>query len=496
MKPWRLLLFATAVGLGAFFPMPASAHLVNTNVGEFYAGMLHPLTSAEHLLPTLALAVWAIQCGTHAARMTLFAFPMALLAGTLAGSRLPPLAAFHPATLVVLVGLGGLLALGDRLNPIRPAAVGALALLTGSILGYRSGMDMAASQVAAQFIPGVALTGLIVVALVASWVPMAASRSGRTLRTLAGAGFAGAGMVLLSQLLTDAALPAARGINLPGQEDLLAMLRADELSVPLVVGALVAVMVWGAGHALTPGHGKTIVAAYLIGSRSTPWHALYLGLTVTLTHTLGVFALGLVSLFASQYVLPEHLYPWLGAGSGMIVAGLGAAMLWRRVRSLPARRGHGQRHGSHAHRHHPPHEHDHLDDHAHGSPHSHAHHHPHDHGHSHLPPGADGSPVTWRSVLGLGISGGLLPCPSALVLLITAVSINRAALGIVLVVAFSLGLAGVLTAVGLLFVKGSWLVQRQLRLGAWGRLLPAASALVILVIGLWLTVDAVSRLQV
>jgi len=99
-------------------------------------------------------------------------------------------------------------------------------------------------------------------------------------------------------------------------------------------------------------------------------------------------------------------------------------------------------------------------------------------------------------VLGLGISGGLLPCPSALVLLITAVSINRAALGIVLVVAFSLGLAGVLTAVGLLFVKGSWLVQRQARLGAWGRLLPAASALVILVIGLWLTVDAVSRLQV
>jgi ABC-type nickel/cobalt efflux system permease component RcnA len=357
-------------------------------------------------------------------------------------------------------------------------------------------MDMAAAQVAAQFIPGVALTGLIVVALVASWVPIAASRAGRTLRTLAGEGFAGAGLVLLSQLLTDAALPAARGINLPGQEDLLAMLRAGELSVPLVVGALVAVTVWGAGHALTPGHGKTIVAAYLIGSRSTPWHALYLGLTVTLTHSLGVFALGVISLFASQYVLPEHLYPWLGAGSGVLVVGLGATMLWRRVRSLPARRGHGHRHDSHAHRHNFPHEHDHLHDHAHDGPHGHAHHHPHDQGHAHLPPGADGSPVTWRSVLGLGISGGLLPCPSALVLLITAVSINRAALGIVLVVAFSLGLAGVLTAVGLLFVKGSWLVQRQLGLGAWGRHLPAASALVILVIGLWLTVEAVSRLQV
>jgi len=255
-------------------------------------------------------------------------------------------------------------------------------------------------------------------------------------------------------------------------------------------------MVWGAGHALTPGHGKTIVAAYLIGSRSTPWHALYLGLTVTLTHTLGIFALGLVSLFASPYVLPEHLYPWLGAGSGVIVVGLGATMLWRRVRSLSARRGHDHRHGSHEHGHNPPHTHDPLDDHAHGSPQAHAHDHTHDHGHSHLPPGAEGSPVTWRSVLGLGISGGLLPCPSALVLLLTAVSLNRAALGIVLVVAFSLGLAGVLTAVGLLFVQGSWLVQRQLRLGAWGRILPAAGAVVILVIGLWLIVDAVSRLQV
>ena len=110
--------------------------------------------------------------------------------------------------------------------------------------------------------------------------------------------------------------PSARGAKLPGQEELLAMLRASELSVPLVMGALLAVMVWGAGHALTPGHGKTIVAAYLIGSRSTPWHALYLGLTVTLTHTLGIFALGLVALFASQYVLPEQLYPWLGVIRG------------------------------------------------------------------------------------------------------------------------------------------------------------------------------------
>jgi hypothetical protein len=348
-----------------------------------------------------------------AARATLLAFPMALLAGTLAGSRLPPFVFFHVANLVALVGLGGLLALGDRLNRIGPAAVGALALLTGSILGYRSGMDMAASKVAAQFIPGVAVTGFIVVALVVAWVPMAPSRSGRTRRTLAGAGFAVAGTVRLIQLLTVAALPTARGPRLPGQEDLLAMLRAGELSVPLVVGALLAVMVWGAGHALTPGHGKTIVAAYLIGSRSTPGHALYLGLKVTLTHTLGVFALGLVALFASQYMLPEQLYPWLGAVSGVIAVGLGAAMLWRRVRPLLARRGYDHHHGSHDHGHDHPHDHEHLHDHGYGHPHGHGPHHTHDHGHghAHLPPGADGAPVTWRSLLGLGVWGGSSRAP-------------------------------------------------------------------------------------
>jgi nickel/cobalt exporter len=120
-------------------------------------------------------------------------------------------------------------------------------------------------------------------------------------------------------------------------KDLLAWRRWDFTDV---MGALLAVMVWGAGHALTPGHGKTIVAAYLIGSRSMPWQALYLGLTVTLTHTLRVFALGLVALFASPYVLPKQLYPWLGAVSGLIVVSLGGMLLWRRVQPLLGRREH------------------------------------------------------------------------------------------------------------------------------------------------------------
>ena len=157
-----------------------------------------------------------------------------------------------------------------------------------------------------------------------------------------------------------------------------------------VLLALLLAMGWGALHALSPGHGKSIVAAYLIGSRGTARHAAFLGGTVTVTHTAGVVALGLITLFLSQYIVPETLYPWLGLASGLIVVVMGASILARRI---------GRRSAGHHHHHH--HEHDHG--------HGHHHHgdddHGHDHGHSHLPPGADGSPITTRSMLALGVSG-------------------------------------------------------------------------------------------
>jgi ABC-type nickel/cobalt efflux system permease component RcnA len=398
-----------------------------------------------------------------------------------------------------------------------------LAVLTGLVLGYRSGTDMAAAKVAVQFIPGVALTGFILAALIAAWVPVVSTRTGQILVKAAGFVFALTGMLLLIQMLTGAGPLSPRLAGMPGQEGLLAMLRTGDFSVPFIAGTLLAAMIWGAGHALTPGHGKAIVGAYLIGARSTPWHAVYLGLTVTLTHTLGVFALGLVALFASQYVLPEQLYPWLGALSGLVVVGMGLFMLRQRVGPLIAGKiadrrdhhdhGHIDSHtGVHAHdqggghhdggHHHHSHSHDHEDVHDHSHHHDHDHHghlhadghsHDHGHGHSHLPPGADGSPVTWRSLLLLGVSGGLLPCPSALVLLLAAVSMNRVAFGMALVVAFSFGLAAVLTTVGLLFVKGGAVVQRVPRFTAWQHYLPVASALVITVLGVVLMTEAAMR---
>jgi nickel/cobalt transporter (NicO) family protein len=246
------------------------------------------------------------------------------------------------------------------------------------------------------------------------------------------------------------------------------LITQDMLSSSVVAAALLIAMGLGAIHALSPGHGKSIVAAYLIGSRGTARHAVFLGLVVTITHTIGVFALGLITLFASQYILPEQLYPWLGAISGLIVVVIGVTLLVKRVR------------GATAHHHHHNHEHQHEHD--------------PDHGHSHLPPGADGTPVTWRSLLALGISGGLLPCPTALVVLLSAISLHRVGFGLVLIAAFSIGLATVLTAIGLLFVKSRRVLDRLPFASPVLRRLPAGSALLITLLGLIIMIRTVFQI--
>jgi len=206
-------------------------------------------------------------------------------------------------------------------------------------------------------------------------------------------------------------------------------------------------------HALSPGHGKAMVAAYLVGTRGTARDALGLGLTVTVTHTIGVFALGVVTLALSAYVLPEDLYPWLNLASGVLVLGVGGAVLRARVRKA---------------RHH------------------HAHHHPHGHDHHHH----DHAPITRRGILAMGASAGLIPCPSALVVLLGAIAQHEVALGLLLIVAFSAGLAATLTALGIAVVHAGRLTARISPDGRLIAVLPAASALVIVAAGTLLTAQA------
>jgi nickel/cobalt transporter (NicO) family protein len=227
------------------------------------------------------------------------------------------------------------------------------------------------------------------------------------------------------------------------------LISRDDLGLGVLLVSLLVAMFWGAAHALTPGHGKAIVAGYLVGSRGKPRHAVLLGLIVTATHTAGVFALGLVTLLLSRFIVPERLYPWLTVASGLLVVGVGAAVLVGRAR--------------HAH--------------AHARGHHH-HDHPHHHGY-----GRGG-------LLGVGIAAGLLPCPSALVVLLSAIALHRVGFGLALIVAFSLGLAATITAVGLLAVLARRAFGRLSLDGRLVRALPAASALLILAVGVGITVKA------
>lgn len=218
--------------------------------------------------------------------------------------------------------------------------------------------------------------------------------------------------------------------------------------------ALLTAFLLGAFHALSPGHGKTLVAAYLVASRATVRNAVLLGGSVTFTHTASVFLLGLVTLTLSQYVLPERLYPWIGVFSGLAVVVMGTYMLMQRLQSYFGIEGHGHSGIFHT----------------------------HSDGHAHSP--------GWRGVVWMGVTGGALPCPSALVVLLGAIAMHRIAFGMLLIVAFSLGLASVLVLTGVLLVKARGLLER---IGSGGRaaeLLPVLSSVVIILVGIGISVEA------
>jgi nickel/cobalt transporter (NicO) family protein len=249
--------------------------------------------------------------------------------------------------------------------------------------------------------------------------------------------------------------PRIEAIDRPSRHagGLEALVEGDLTPAMLLLSLLVAAF-WGAAHALTPGHGKALVAAYLIGTRGTPRHAFVLGGTVTVAHTAGVLALGIVTLGLSQLILPEQLYPWLTLVSGLLVIGVGAAVLRQRLR---------RRH--------------------------HAHDHSHDHGHTHHREHDDA--LTSKGILGVGIAAGLLPCPSALVVLLSAIALHRVALGLALIVAFSIGLAATITAIGLVAVLARRAFSRLSLDGPVVRALPAVSAGLVLLVGVVITLRAV-----
>jgi len=326
----------------------------------------------------------------------------------------------------------------------------------------------------------------------------------------------------------------------------------------------------GAAHALEPGHGKTIVAAYLVGSRGRTIDAVILGGVVTFTHTFSVLLLAIASTVAAAYFVPQQVERWLGIGSGILVVAVGAWMIYARTKHGPPVHSHGT--GGHSHA---PLAHDHGHAYDHGYPrhgnHDHVDEHPHDRPHPHadaislggagVPPASDGEDVRGRdgratrilpqpsadasalletthphiahdnpgrqgalasvgcaaavenraenettpqddhragaakgvgmgSLVALGISGGIVPCPAALVLLLAAVGLGQVTRGVALLVSFSLGLALVLMAIGIITLKAAGFASGWLERGSWTRRISIASAYFITLVGIALTVKA------
>jgi nickel/cobalt transporter (NicO) family protein len=268
-------------------------------------------------------------------------------------------------------------------------------------------------------------------------------------------------------------------------DELAALVGASDLTLPALVISLLIAAGLGAIHAVSPGHGKTVMAAYLVGSQGTARHAVALGLTVTASHTFGVIGLALLTLLAGDLLPPDRLYPVLGLVSGLTVVAIGTWLLVQRVRGLTRNAAHRAAHRS-------------------GSEHAHDHSHNHEplrsatsehsHGgirHSHAP--AAGTTLSWRSLILLGFAGGLVPSASALILLLGAVAAGRPGYGLALAVAFGLGMAAVLTGIGLAVLRAGKLLDRMPSLGRLTRYAPAVpwlSAAVVTGAGIFLTSQA------
>jgi len=311
--------------------------------------------------------------------------------------------------------------------------------------------------------------------------------------------------------------------NIPethGDRGLVGLITKEKLSLSVILVALGLAVILGALHAFAPGHGKTIVGAYLIGSRGTIKHAVLLGIIVTFTHTISVILLGVICLFAFKYVMPEKLYPWIGFSSGILIAIIGIWLfIVRQKEAFASSAGHDHDHShdkAHSHNHDKSHDkahshdhdhshdkaHNHDHDHSHDKAHSHDHDHSHDKAHSHDHDHShdkahshdhdhnksheqnheqnhehrDGGAghhhggkyhvhklpekITLLSLIVLGISGGIVPCPDALVVLLSAVALNRILLGLLIILAFSFGLAAVLIAIGIVMVTAGKMLEK------------------------------------
>ena len=287
-----------------------------------------------------------------------------------------------------------------------------------------------------------------------------------------------------------------------GAGELPSIFRSADLTPLVLLVSVLTAAALGAGHALTPGHGKTLMAAYLVGTRGTPVHAAGLGLSVALSHTLGILALAALVVGAQGVLPPDLVVRIAPVVAAVSIVAIGGWMLLGEARRRSARRLARDANPDHGHSHGPALEHDHDEGHEHADGHEHgaaeAHDHAGEHGHgihrhSHHP--APGSTLSWRSLFVLGLAGGLIPSASALLILLGSIAAGRPAFGFVLVVAFGLGMAMVMGGIGFALVVARGRLDRvdtSTWLGRASGYLPLVASFLVLGFGLYLTIQAVS----
>jgi ABC-type nickel/cobalt efflux system permease component RcnA len=300
-------------------------------------------------------------------------------------------------------------------------------------------------------------------------------------------GVAGAQVPVAAQTAVPATAAGVPGGVTSG--DLPSIFRTADLSPLVLLISILTAAALGAGHALTPGHGKTLMAAYLVGTRGTPLHAAGLGLSVTFSHTLGILVLAALVVGAGGFLPPDLIVKSAPMVAAVSIVAIGGWMLInegrRRWRIRAAKTLEAQAHAhAHAHAVENVHEHEHPpgDEHSHGGI-----------AHSHLPPA--GTTISWRSLFVLGLAGGLIPSTSALLILLGSIAAGRPAFGFVLVVAFGLGMALVMGGIGLALVLARGRLDRVdagSPLGRASSFVPLAAAFLVFGLGIYLTIQAVA----
>jgi nickel/cobalt exporter len=296
----------------------------------------------------------------------------------------------------------------------------------------------------------------------------------------------GSSAAVTANVSPDAAPVSSAGASVVRSNQLSDMLARGTSDWSFVLLTLLVAVALGALHALEPGHGKTLLAISLVGARATVKQATILATSLTFAHTIGVLALGLAISLLKGYFVPEAIYPWITLVSGIVIAVIGARAVQRQIQlRQPLAHAHGHGHQAHAHGHGHTHDHDHDHDHSHA--HGHDHGHAHDHGHDHddveharlhLIPGS--APLTFGGTVWAAMSGGIAPCPAALVVLLAAIALNQVTYGLFVIVAFSFA---TLTGLGIAVVRGASWLQGRPQFERFVHLGPLVSAIVIATIG-------------